>query len=40
MGAAVAASSQLVFQHDGDAWLVGAGGGNERLLAEKAYSPA
>ena len=33
-------SSQLVYQHYGDVWVVGAGGGNERLLAEKAYSPA
>lgn len=33
-------SSQLLYQHYGDVWVVGAGGGNERLLAEKAYSPA
>jgi Tol biopolymer transport system component len=33
-------SSHLLFQHYGDVWVVGAGGGNDRILAEKAYSPA
>jgi len=33
-------SGQLVYVHYGDVWVVGAGGGNERLLAEKGSSPA